>query len=55
MRVLILIPITVACFLIVIVGNVTHLSSMALGFAAAALVAGVARRGLALREQRRDP
>ncbi len=52
-RVVILIPITTACLLIVIVGNVEHLSPIALGFAAAALVAGVARRGLALREQRR--
>ena len=52
-RVVVLIPITAACLLIVIMGNVKHLSPVALGFAAAALMAGVARRGLALREQRR--
>ena len=52
-RVVILIPIAATCLLIVIVGNVKHLSPIALGFAAATLVAGVARRGLALREQRR--
>ena len=51
LRVVILIPITLSCFVIVIVANVTHLSSIALGFASAAILSGVARRGLALREQ----
>ena len=53
LRVVILIPITLSCFVIVIVANVTHLSSIALGFASAAILSGVARRGLALREQKR--
>ena len=41
LRVVILIPITLACFVIVIVANVTHLSSLALGFASAAILSGV--------------
>jgi diguanylate cyclase (GGDEF)-like protein len=52
-RVIILVPVVLASLMIVIIGNVEHVSPMALGLAGAALVAAIARRVLALREQKR--
>jgi diguanylate cyclase (GGDEF)-like protein len=51
-RVAILTLVLVACVAILVVGNLRHVSTLALGLAGAVLIAALARMGLSLRQQR---
>ena len=51
-RVAILTLLLVACVAILVVGNLRHVSTVALGLAGAVLIAALARMGLSLRQQR---